>query len=227
MNKALLLGLFIGLIILNACKKESESFELTGQEYAAEKLGRVRLYKVDSQIFNLNTAFDTNYTVTFFERHVTKEIQIDSTGRPYYYHLVHKSVNQIDWFPHYAYKAYLDSLNFMKVVDNRKTIHLSLPVNAFKTWDGNLYNDLMGGQRFRYIDNDDLMQPDSIFKDQITDRLKKEILPLTESYAHFESYAPNIGLVYQYKYFNDIQRGSNNIISQSGHHLHYNLIGFK
>jgi hypothetical protein len=225
MKKALFIALILGLVVFHSCKKETESFELSGQEYAAERTGKVLLYRVDSQIFNLNTAFDSNYTITFFERHVTKEIQIDSTGKPYFYHQVHKSADRIDWIPSYAYKTYIDSTNYTKVVDNKKVIHLSLPINTFKTWDGNIFNDEKGGQQFRYIENDNLMQPDSIFKDQITVRLKKELLPLTESYAYFESYAPKIGLVYKYKYFNDIQIGSNNIISQSGHHLHYNLIG--
>jgi len=227
MTKTLVIAFLIGLIAMSSCKKETESFELTGQEFAAEKVGRVRLYKVDSQIFNINTAFDSNYTISFWERHVTKAIQQDTLGESYFYHQVHKSVNLVDWVPYYAYKTYVDSTRFTKVLDNKKVIHFSLSINSFKTWDGNLYNNEKGGQRFRYTEVDDLMQPDSIFKDQITVRLKKELLPLTESYADFESYAPDIGLVYKYKYFNDIQRNSSNIISQSGHHLHYNLISYQ
>ena len=225
--KNIFIVLFLLLLFNQSCEKETETFELGGQEYAAEKIGRVRLYKVDSQVFNFNTAFDTNYTVTFWERHITREIQIDSAGYPFYYHQVFRTVDKIDYIPSYSYRTYIDSINFSKVYNNKRVIHLWLPINSFKSWDGNIYNSEKGGQKFRYINQDDLIKPDSIFKDQITVRLKKEILPLTESYAEFETYAPNIGMVHKYKYFNDIQKKQNNTISQSGYHLNYNLESYK
>lgn len=225
MKKRLLFFVVLAISLLDACQKTTEDFNLKEIDYAAEKIGRIRVYKVDSQIFNINTGFGKDTTITYFERHQTLERQKDSTGSFYFYHLVTRSPNNLDWLPYYAYKTYYDTLNFTKVVDNKKVIHLSLPVRDFKSWDGNLYNQEKGGQRFRYVDEDELLLPDSVFKEQITVRLKKEILPITESNAHFESYAPNIGMVYKYKYYNNIQRkDSSSVISQSGHHLHYNLI---
>lgn len=226
--RELLFWMAFTLTLVFACRREVEDFQLTGSEYAAEKIGRVRIYKVDSLAFNRNTPFGKDTNILYFERHLTKEIQKDSTGKEYFYHQVQRSPNLIDWLPYYTYKTYIDSVNYTKVFDNVKRIHLWWPISEFKTWDGNLYNAEKGGQQFRYISNDIFLVPDSVFPNQINVRIKKELLPLTESFVHLESYAPNIGMVYKVEYYNNRQQSdTSNILSESGYYLYHNLIDFR
>ena len=228
MKNHLNLFLSIGIIVLflaHGCKKTTEDFSIQGKEYAAERVGKERIYKVDSQIFNINTTFGNDTIITYFERHLTKAIEIDSAGKSYFYHQVFKAPNLLDWEPSFTYRSYVDSLTLIKVHNNKKVIHLWWPINDFRTWDGNLYNNERGGQNFRYISTDEFLEPDSVYADQVNVRLKKEILPITESNVHMESYAPNIGMVYSIKYYNNIQFiDTSNINSQSGYYLHHNLI---
>lgn len=223
--RPLIASIIIVLSIISSCKRETETYELKGKEYAAERVGKVRLYKVDSILFARNSNFGKDTTLKYFERHATKSILKDSAGKDYFYHQVHKSPNLIDWEPYYTYRTYVDSINYIKVINNIKRIHLWYPINEFKTWDGNQYNEERGGQKFRYIDSDEFMLPDSIYPNQISVRLKKEILPLTESYVHLETYSANIGMVYKVEYFNNRQRSdTSGVLSEQGYYLYHNLI---
>ena len=219
---------FFLIVFFLSCKKETETFEIKGKEYISEAIGRVRTYKIDSIYFSENADFGKDTTITFYQRHVTQAVYKDSVGEPYFYHQIFNSYNNIDWFVVGSFKTYVDTLRYIKQINNLKVIHLALPIASTTIWDGNLLNSLRGRDKFRYIETDDLLKPDSIYPNQITVRLKKEILPVTESFANFESYAPNIGMVYKYEFYQDVQLDNNtSVLKISGWHVHYNLIDFR
>lgn len=223
--------IFLGLIIclgIASCKKETETFTLKGKEYVVDKVGRVKIYRVDSIVFNINTTFPVpgEYTVTHYEKHEITHIEKDSAGNDYFYTLVSTSSDQQFYFASYAYKTQLDNINYEKVIDNERKIVLNFPVQTNRSWDGNLYNNAKGSAKFKYIDNDEFVKPDKQYENQIIIKQQKDILPITESNAYFEVYAPDKGLVYSLKYYNDRQN-NNGALSESGYYLHSNLIFFQ
>jgi len=223
--------LFLGLIIclaFAACKKETETYTLKGGEYVTDKVGRIKIYRVDSVVFNINTTFPEpgTYTSTHYEKHQITHIEKDSSGKPYFYTLVSISTDQKFYFDAYAYKTQLYNFNYEKVLNNVRTILLNFPVETNRSWDGNLYNSAKGASKFKYVENDEFVKPDKQYDNQIIIKQQKDILPITESNAYFEVYAPQKGLVYSLKYYNDKQNNGG-ALSESGYYLHSNLIYFE
>ncbi len=227
MKNILFLTIVISVITF-ACKKEVETFEKSGINYAAEKVGRIRIYRVDSNYFSINDKFnsDIDTVISYLQKHETITIFTDSTNKDYFYHLVSILDSTKHWIPQYAYKTQVDSFNFEKIENNERVLALSFPVYVNKSWDGNLYNPNKGIRKFKYIIEDEMLLQDSIYANQIIVRQQKDIYPVTESYAYFEAYAPNIGMIYSLSFYSDKQL-DNGIYIESGFKVHKNLISYE
>ncbi len=226
-----LILLCLSVFMFQACSKKIEQHQTNNKDYAAEKLGRIRIYNVDSIIFNINTGFGKPYdTIRFLEKHEIKEIRKDQTGKDYFYILV--STNEINnlFQEKYAYKSQLSNIDFQKTIDNQKKIALIFPAIFNKTWDANLYNNSKNEQKYRYVVSDEMINQSRIYADQIIVRKKKEILPITESFANFEIYAKDTGMVYSLDYYINIQQkqdGTTFYEEQIGYKIIRQLIDFK
>jgi len=227
MNKVIFFCL-ISCLAFSTCKKETEIYTIKGKEYVVDKVGRVKIYKIDSVVFNINTTFPQpgEYTTTYYEKHEITHIEKDSVGNTYFYNLVSTSTDQQFYTETYAYKTQLEQLNYEKVFNNERTILLNFPVETNRSWDGNLYNNSKGLRKFKYVQNDEFVKPEKVYENQIIIMQQRDIVPITESHAYFEVYAPQKGLVYSLKYYNDRQN-NNGALSESGYYLHSNLIYFE
>jgi hypothetical protein len=140
MNKKIIFaGAVICLLVLNACKKQSENFKSAPlSNYAPLEVGKYIIYKLDSFVY---LPFGTRDTTISYQVKYTVEDSIkDNAGNKGF--LVTRQIRKDEsstWSYDNSFQAF-DKGNIYEFTDNNlKFISLALPVKDNISWKGNDY----------------------------------------------------------------------------------------
>ncbi len=146
--------LFISLIMLISCEKETESLSFTSAStYFPLNKGKYIIYQLDSTVYlNLGTKKQINTSII---REDVDSSFIDNTGRLTF--KITRSRRQKDdtakWFPIKTYLVAQSNEAIEVVEDNQRYIKLVSPVIAATKWKGNAKINTSGNPALLYLDN--------------------------------------------------------------------------
>lgn len=165
-----------------------------GEDFYPLKEGIVRIYHVDSIVFNsFNQSIDT------FRYQVRYRVGDTIGEREWLTYLMIRDIRS-DSFHQWAFDAEqevsVDDQFILERVNNEAFVKLTFPVKEFKTWDGNLYNSMdPETYSYEYVDtefNGKYISSTSALKVLLRERLNE----LEEIKAE-EVYARDLGLLYR------------------------------
>lgn len=214
MKRIILFSGVLVVLVLSACKKESEEIISAPIEAFAPLVeGKFITYRLDSfkyLPFSLNSII-----ITYQVKHVVDALVTDNLGRPSYRILRYiRKTAQNPWVPDNSFTAVNTGNTFEFVENNQRFLKLKLPIREGYSWKGNSYIDTYSlNSAVRYLDDWDYGY-DSVYKPLTLGNIKldstirvnqrDEIIgnpadPNSYSEKNFgmEIYGKGIGLVYR------------------------------
>lgn len=192
------------LLILSicACRSNKEELVLKGNEYFPLKIGVIRLYQIDSFIYD-------NYTgeVDTFQRTYREEIKsyfLDNAGDTnYHVELSFYNTVRVKWDVQQSYMRKISGNYAVENIYNHPEVKLLFPISKYKTkgssyvWNLNMFNNGEGANVkytnvFTSFDNGK-----RAFNDCVKVELQKPEMGVINN-VYEEVYAKNVGLVYRH-----------------------------
>ncbi len=192
------------LLILSvcACRSNKEELVLKGNDYFPLKTGVIRLYEIDSFIYN-------NYTgdIDTFNRNFREEIKnffVDNAGDTNYtVDLSYYNTVRVKWEVQQSYVRKISGNYAVENIYNRPEVKLLFPISKYKTkgasyvWNLNMFNDGEGSNVkytavFTPFDNSR-----QAFNDCVKVEYQKPETGVVNN-VYEEVYAKNVGLVYRH-----------------------------
>jgi hypothetical protein len=139
MKKTLLAVCVLGLLLLNACKKENETISAVPlSEYAPLQVGKYIVYQLDSFVFLSFGTRDT--TISYQAKYTVLKSITDNIGRTGFLVTRHirKTAAQA-WKEDNSFQVFNTGSTYEFTDNNLKFINLVLPVKENTTWKGNSY----------------------------------------------------------------------------------------
>ncbi|MEO5891053.1 MAG: hypothetical protein ABIQ31_12410 [Ferruginibacter sp.] len=211
MKRIILFAFGLFLLVLNACKKETEDFATAPiNDYFPLAVGKYVTYQLDTFKYLPFSLQDT--TVTYQAKYLVDSVITDNLGRPGYRIIRYlRKTAQNPWVPDNTFMAVNTGTSLEFVENNLRYLKLKLPVRDGYTWKGNSYIDTYSlNSGVRYLDDWDYayeginepltlggIQLDSTIK--VNQRDEEFGSPGFYSEKNFsaEVYAKGIGLVYR------------------------------
>ncbi|MEI6508982.1 MAG: hypothetical protein WCO54_10910 [Bacteroidota bacterium] len=190
-------SVFIILVFMFSCssnKDDGSSIDL-GYNYFPVEAGHVWIYDVDSFGYDNNTDSTVIDTTYYQYKEATSESMIDDIGKPAIkverYFRKHDSDT---WQSANTWIMSRDNLRAQKVQDNIRYVKLVFPLNASKTWDGNMFNNI--GQAYYdilYFDQPSFVNG-KMFDKTVMVR-EDSITNFIDEIKRYSLYARNVGLI--------------------------------
>ncbi len=204
---------FVVLLLLNACKKETEDITPNwGYDYFPVELGQSRTYQVDSTIYDLFN--ESVYTRTHEVKEVIAKEDLDLEGRPRYtINRFIRTNSSTPWgsiSPRVWYAVKTET-SAERVEENLRFVKLSFPLSVNTTWQGNehingnddqwsIYNDWL----YEYAWIDSSYQLNNVNYPNTVRILQNDFCEVEDSTCQLqeriygeEIYAEGIGLIYK------------------------------
>lgn len=214
MKRIILFDGVLTLLMLGACKKQTENFTTaTIESYAPLEAGKFITYQLDTFKYLPFSLKDT--TVTYQVKYVVDALINDILGRPVYriIRFIRKT-SQDTWVPDNTFMAVNTSTTFEFIENNQRFLKLKLPIKDGYSWKGNSYIDTYSlNSTVRYLDdwdytyeglNDPLTLGSIKLDSTLTVNQRDEVIGIPgnpDSYSEknfsIEIYAKGIGLAYR------------------------------
>lgn len=214
MKKIILFAGVVTLLVLSACKKQTEEFiSAPIENYAPLIAGKFITYKLDTFKYLPFRLKDT--TISYQVKHVVDALINDNLGRPSYriIRYIRKTAQQ-PWVPDNSFLAVNTGTSLEFIENNMRFLKLKLPIKNDYSWKGNSYLDTYSlNSTVRYLDDWDyiyesLNEPLTLGSLKLDSTIKvnqrDEVIgnpadPKSYSERNFgvEIYAKGIGLVYR------------------------------
>ncbi len=214
MKKIILFAGVVTLLVLGACKKQTEEFiSAPIENYAPLIAGKFITYKLDTFKYLPFRLKDT--TISYQVKHVVDALINDNLGRPSYriIRYIRKTAQQ-PWVPDNSFLAVNTGTSLEFIENNMRFLKLKLPIKNDYSWKGNSYLDTYSlNSTVRYLDDWDyiyesLNEPLTLGSLKLDSTIKvnqrDEVIgnpadPKSYSERNFgvEIYAKGIGLVYR------------------------------
>lgn len=156
--KTLRLLLFISLVFLFSCKKETETFQSEpASAYLPAQTGKYITYRLDSTLF---TNFGTTTVVrSYQEKHQVDQQTTDNEGRPAYrvFRFIRDVAGTEAWKPSGSYYIIPGNTTVEVVENNLRFVKLTTPVRQDNNWKGNRFLPADPYGTFYPFSNDDNM----------------------------------------------------------------------
>jgi hypothetical protein len=214
MKRIILVVIVAIVLVLNACKKQTEEFTSAPvEQYSPLIVGKYITYQLDSFKYLPFSLKDT--TVTYQVKHQVDALITDNLGRPAYRIIRYIRKTALNpWLPDNSFMAVNTSSSSEFIENNQRFLKLKLPIKDGYTWKGNTYIDTYSlNSGVRYLDDwdyfyenmDQSLSLGSIKVDStITINQRDEVIgnpadPKSYSEKNYglEIYGKGIGLVYR------------------------------
>lgn len=139
MKKPILAVVVLGLLLLNACKKESETITAAPiSDYAPLEVGKYIVYQLDSFVFLPFGTRDT--TISYQVKYAVKNAITDNLGRNGFLitRQIRKSAGLL-WKDDNSFQAFNTGSTYEFTDNNLKFVNLVNPVKENTSWKGNNY----------------------------------------------------------------------------------------
>lgn len=199
-------GAFFAVLLFPSCNDTDDDFQVDfKREYFPIDSGRFWIWKVDSIKFvPLGSGFALSDTVNYYIKEVIESQFIDNAGRPTYRIERYRSnTNTLEWFISDIWFANRTDITAEKVEENLRYVKLLFPPKKGQQWKGNQF--IQVSENIEWMDNWDyrlteLDQPktfQNLTFDSTLTVLQIDNENLIEKAFATETYAKNVGLVYQ------------------------------
>ncbi|MEP7142573.1 MAG: hypothetical protein ABI707_06875 [Ferruginibacter sp.] len=214
MKRINLFAFFLTILVLNACKKQTEDFaSATIEDYSPLVVGKFITYQLDT--FKYLPFSLQDITVTYQIKYVTDALITDNLERPAYRIIRYiRKTAQGAWVPDNTFTAVNTGSSLEFIENNLRFLKLKLPIRDGYSWKGNSYIDTYSlNSDVRYLDDWDytyegLNEPLILGSIQLDSTLKvserdevignpADVNSYSEKNFSAEVYAKGIGLVYR------------------------------
>lgn len=214
MKRIILLACLSSLMVLNACKKETEEFKTAAiEDYFPLAPGKFIIYQLDTFKYLPFSLKDT--TISYQVKHEVDALINDNLGRPSYRIIRYiRRTAQQSWTPDNSFTAINTGTGLEFIENNQRFLKLKLPVKEGYSWKGNSYIDTYSlNSTVRYLDDwdytyENMNEPLTLGSIKLDSTIKvnqrEEIIgnpadpkSYSEKNIGIEIYAKGIGLVYR------------------------------
>lgn len=214
MKRIIFLACLFSLLVLNACKKETEEFKTAAiEDFAPLAPGKFIIYQLDTFKYLPFSLKDT--TISYQVKHEVDALINDNLGRPSYriIRYIRRTAQQL-WTPDNSFTAINTGIGLEFIENNQRFLKLKLPVKEGYSWKGNSYIDTYSlNSTVRYLDDwdytyENVNEPLTLGNARLDSTIKvnqrEEIIgnpadpkSYSEKNIGIEIYAKGIGLVYR------------------------------
>ena len=215
----------IGFIFLFAlalsCKKDKEEPVDFKYEYAPQTIGHYCVYDVKE--ITHDNAVGLHQTITYKLKEKIQSSYIDDEGRP----SLRLERSKLDtatgnWVVTDIWNSTRITSRYERSEEDIRFIRLAFPVKEGANWDGNAYNQI-GAWNYKYTDVDVARSYSGLNFANTARVLQIDEFNFVQKQLAFEVYAKNVGLVFKYyKYLNINAYDSTNI--DTGTELYMNIL---
>ncbi|MDI1234844.1 MAG: hypothetical protein PSX81_11220 [bacterium] len=190
------------LLSIGACRSNKEELVLKGNEYFPLKMGVIRLYQIDSFLYDNYTGDIDTFSKVYREE--IKDFYIDNAGDTnYVVNLSYYNIFRVKWEVQQSYSRKITGNYALENIYNHTQVKLLFPISKYKTkgssyiWNLNMFNNDEGANVkytsvFTSFDNGK-----RAFNDCVSIGLQKPEAGAVNN-IYEEVYAKNIGLVYRH-----------------------------
>ncbi|MEO6730022.1 MAG: hypothetical protein ABIN01_02310, partial [Ferruginibacter sp.] len=136
MKRIILLACLSSLMVLNACKKETEEFKTAAiEDYFPLAPGKFIIYQLDTFKYLPFSLKDT--TISYQVKHEVDALINDNLGRPSYRIIRYiRRTAQQSWTPDNSFTAINTGTGLEFIENNQRFLKLKLPVKEGYSWKG-------------------------------------------------------------------------------------------
>ena len=154
MKRIILFVFVLTVLVLSACKKQTEDFTSAPiEDYSPLVVGKFITYQLDTFKYLPFSLQDT--TVTYQVKHVIDALINDNLGRPAYRIIRYiRKTPQNPWVPDNTFVAVNTGSSLEFIENNLRFLKLKLPIKDGYSWKGNSYIDTYSlNSDVRYLDD--------------------------------------------------------------------------